>query len=92
MKLALTVIQASNLPLRSNGDRPYAYITGKMLFEDRGFDMFETKVIHSSNPVYNETFVFHEVETVDVLHLEVLLWDKKQTSHANTNNSLDDSE
>lgn len=78
MKLALTVIQASNLPLRSNGDQPYTFITGKMIFEDRGFDMFETKVIHSSNPIFNETFVFHEVETVDVLHLEVLLWDKKQ--------------
>jgi hypothetical protein len=93
MKLALTIIQASNLPLRSNGDQPYSYITGKMIFEDRGFDMFETKVIHSSNPVYNETFVFHEVETVDVLHLEVLLWDKKQTSYTTpTNNSLDDSD
>jgi hypothetical protein len=64
-----------------------------MLFEDRGFDMFETKVIHSSNPVYNETFVFHEVETVDVLHLEVLLWDKKHNSHSKTNNSsIDDSD
>lgn len=52
-----------------------------MIFEDRGFDMFETKVIHSSNPIYNETFVFHEVENVDVLHLEVLLWDKKQTHY-----------
>jgi len=93
MKLALTVIQAGNLPLRPNGDQPYAYITGKMLFEDRGFDMFETKVIHSSNPVYNETFIFHEVDNVDVLHLEVLLWDKKQTSHTNTNNNnLDDSD
>jgi hypothetical protein len=61
-----------------------------MLFEDRGFDMFETKVIHSSHPVYNETFVFHEVETVDVLHLEVLLWDKKQTSQPT--NSADDSD
>ena len=78
MKLALTIIQASNLSLRSNGDQPYSFITGKMLFEDRGFDMFETKIIHSSNPIFNETFVFHEVETVDVLHLEVLLWDKKQ--------------
>ena len=94
MKLALTVIQAGNLPLRTNGDQPYAYITGKMLFEDRGFDMFETKVIHSSNPVYNETFVFHEVETIDVLHLEVLLWDKKQTTQPNPDNntSLDDSD
>lgn len=81
MKLALTIIQAGNLPLRSNGDQPYTFITGKMLFEDRGFDMFETKVIHSSNPIYNETFVFHEVDTVDVLHLEVLLWDKKQHHH-----------
>jgi hypothetical protein len=95
MKLALTVIQAGNLPLRANGDQPYAFMTGKMLFEDRGFDMFETKVIHSSNPVYNETFVFHEVESVDVLHLEVLLWDKRQNSHATTNNnnsSIDDSD
>ena len=85
MKLALTIIQAGNLPLRPNGDQPYTFITGKMLFEDRGFDMFETKVIHSSNPVYNETFVFHEVENVDVLHLEVLLWDKKQyhSDHSN---------
>jgi hypothetical protein len=94
MKLALTIIQASNLPLRSNGDQPYTFITGKMLFEDRGFDMFETKIIHSSNPVYNETFVFHEVETVDVLNLEVLLWDKKQ-SHINNqtnNNSTDESD
>ena len=65
-----------------------------MLFEDRGFDMFETKVIHSSNPAYNETFVFHEVETVDVLHLEVLLWDKKQSSSTNPShsNSSDDSD
>jgi hypothetical protein len=86
MKLALTIIQAGNLPLRPNGDQPYTYLTGKMLFEDRGFDMFETKVIHSSNPVYNETFVFHEVETVNVLHLEILLWDKKQyqTDHRTT--------
>ena len=84
MKLALTVIQASNLPLRTNGDQPYAYITGKMIFEDRGFDMFETKVIHASNPVYNETFVFHEVETVDILRLEILLWDKRQKSQPNT--------
>jgi len=91
MKLALTIIQASNLPLRSNGDQPYTFITGKMLFEDRGFDMFETKVIHSSNPVYNETFVFHEVETVDVLNLEVLLWDKKQYQ-TNTNHSTDESD
>jgi len=93
MKLALTVIQAGNLPLRSNGDQPYAYITGKMLFEDRGFDMFETKVIHSSNPTYNETFVFHEVETVDVLLLEVLLWDKKQpTQPKNKHSSIDESD
>ena len=94
MKLALTVIQAGNLPLRSNGDQPYTFITGKMLFEDRGFDMFETKVIHSSNPVYNETFVFHEVENVDVLHLEVLLWDKKQfqTDHETHNNSTDEND
>ncbi|CAF0936519.1 unnamed protein product [Adineta ricciae] len=93
MKLALTIIQASNLPLRANGDQPYAYITGKMLFEDRGFDMFETKVIHSSNPTYNETFVFHEVETVDVLLLEVLLWDKKQpTQTANKHSSIDESD
>jgi hypothetical protein len=91
MKLALTVIQAGNLPLRPNGDQPYTYITGKMLFEDRGFDMFETKVIHSSNPVYNETFVFHEVETVDVLHLEIFLWDKKQ-HHQAKNSSLDDTD
>ncbi|CAF0737478.1 unnamed protein product [Rotaria sordida] len=83
LKLALTIIQASNLPLRSNGDLPYAYITGKMLFEDRGFDMFETKVIHSSNPAYNETFVFHEVETVDVIHLEIYLWDKKDYMQTN---------
>ncbi|CAF0933689.1 unnamed protein product [Adineta ricciae] len=92
MKLALTIIQAGNLPLRTNGDQPYTFITGKMLFEDRGFDMFETKVIHSSNPIYNETFVFHEVETVDVLHLEVLLWDKKQNQadrHA-INNSTEE--
>jgi hypothetical protein len=61
-----------------------------MLFEDRGFDMFETKVIHSSNPVYNETFVFHEVENVDVLNLEVLLWDKKQYQTNNNNNSITD--
>lgn len=94
MKLALTIIQAGNLPLRANGDQPYAYITGKMLFEDRGFDMFETKVIHSSNPVYNETFVFHEVESIDVLHLEVLLWDKKHITKAkpDNNTSLDDSD
>ncbi len=93
MKLALTIIQAGNLPLRANGDQPYAYMTGKMLFEDRGFDMFETKVIHSSNPVYNETFVFHEVQTVDVLHLEVLLWDKRQNSQATTtNSSIDESD
>ena len=84
MKLALTVIQAGNLPLRANGDQPYAYITGKVLFEDRGFDMFETKVIHSSNPIYNETFVFHDVDTIDVLRLEILLWDKKQTAQGNT--------
>ncbi|CAF3906692.1 unnamed protein product [Adineta steineri] len=92
MKLALTIIQAGNLPLRSNGDQPYAYITGKMLFEDRGFDMFETKVIHSSNPTYNETFVFHEVETVDVLLLEVLLWDKRQPTQTSKdkNSSIDD--
>lgn len=94
MKLALTIIQASSLSLRTNGDQPYAFITGKMLFEDRGFDMFETKVIHSSNPIYNETFVFHEVETVDVLHLEVLLWDKKQIQPDRhpSNNSADDSD
>ncbi|CAF3060393.1 unnamed protein product [Rotaria sp. Silwood2] len=102
LKLALTIIQASNLPLRSNGDLPYAYITGKMLFEDHGFDMFETKVIHSSNPVYNETFVFHEVEAVDVLHLEIYLWDKKhniQRNHSKsiittdiTNDNIDDSD
>ncbi len=95
MKLALTIIQASNLPLRSNGDQPYTFITGKMLFEDRGFDMFETKVIHASNPVYNETFVFHEVETVDVLLLEVLLWDKKQhhtDKHTNNDSSTDESD
>jgi hypothetical protein len=51
-------------------------------------------VIHSSNPVYNETFVFHEVENVDLLHLEVLLWDKKQhqTDHVTTNNSTDESD
>jgi hypothetical protein len=90
MKLALTVIQAGNLPLRTNGDQPYAYITGKMIFEDRGFDMFETKVIHSSNPVYNETFVFHEVETVDILRLEVLLWDKRQKSQPNTDTNDSD--
>ncbi|CAF0986719.1 unnamed protein product [Rotaria sp. Silwood1] len=90
LKLALTIIQASNLPLRSNGDQPYAFITGKMLFEDRGFDMFETKIIHSSNPVYNETFVFHEVESVDVLHLEILLWDKKQ--YQTNNDSIDESD
>ena len=93
MKLALTIIQASNLPLRANGDQPYTFITGKMNFEDRGFDMFETKVIHSSNPIYNETFVFHEVETVDVLHLEVLLWDKKQSHierHPSRSQSSDD--
>ncbi|UJR28674.1 hypothetical protein I4U23_009903 [Adineta vaga] len=93
MKLALTIIQASNLPLRANGDQPYAYITGKMLFEDRGFDMFETKVIHASNPTYNETFVFHEVETVDVLLLEVLLWDKKQpTQTKNKHSSIDETD
>ncbi len=94
MKLALTIIQAGNLPLRANGDQPYTYITGKMVFEDRGFDMFETKVIHSSNPVYNETFVFHEVENVDVLHLEVLLWDKKQyqTDHLINNSNTDESD
>ncbi|CAM4945415.1 unnamed protein product [Rotaria socialis] len=91
MKLALTIIQASNLPLRSNGDQPYSFITGKMLFEDRGFDMFETKIIHSANPVYNETFVFHEVETVDVLLLEIFLWDKKQyQSHTDTTNESDE--
>jgi hypothetical protein len=95
MKLALTIIQAGNLPLRPNGDHPYTFLTGKMLFEDRGFDMFETKVIHSSNPVYNETFVFHEVETVDVLHLEVLLWDKKQyqsdnKTHSNSTEDTDE--
>ncbi|CAF2557883.1 unnamed protein product [Rotaria sp. Silwood2] len=90
MKLALTIIQASHLALRSNGDQPYAFITGKMLFEDRGFDMFETKIIHSSNPVYNETFVFHEVESVDVLHLEILLWDKKQ--YQTNNDSTDESD
>ena len=85
MKLALTVIQAGNLPLRANGDQPYAYITGKMLFEDRGFDMFETKVIHSSNPIFNETFVFHDVDTIDVLRLEILLWDKKLNAQGNAN-------
>ena len=92
LKLALTIIQAGNLPLRPNGDQPYTFITGKMLFEDRGFDMFETKVIHSSNPVYNETFVFHEVENVDVLHLEVLLWDKKQyhSDHFHSTTRTDD--
>ena len=89
MKLALTIIQAGSLPLRTNGDQPYTYITGKMLFEDRGFDMFETKVIHSSNPVYNETFVFHEVEAVDRLLLEIFIWDKKQyhTNYINNNNT-----
>jgi hypothetical protein len=93
LKLALTVIQAGNLPFRSNGDQPYTYITGKMLYEDRGFDMFETKVIHSSNPIYNETFVFHDVDTVDVLRLEILLWDKKQSTQTNnTTNDNDDSD
>ena len=95
LKLALTIIQAGNLPLRPNGDQPYTFITGKMLFEDRGFDMFETKVIHSSNPIYNETFVFHEVDTVDVLHLEVLLWDKKQhltDKHTTHSQSADESD
>ncbi|CAF1150980.1 unnamed protein product [Didymodactylos carnosus] len=81
LKLALTVIQAGNLPLRPNGDSPYAYISGKMLFDDRGFDMFETKAIHSCNPVWNETFVFHEVEKVDVLRLEIFLWDKKKQNY-----------
>ena len=85
-KLALTIIQAGNLPLRPNGDQPYAFITGKIIFEDRGFDMFETKIIRSSNPVYNETFVFYEVETVDCLHLEVLMWDKKQSHRINRKN------
>ncbi|CAF3855710.1 unnamed protein product [Rotaria magnacalcarata] len=103
MKLALTVIQAGNLPLRPNGDLPYAHISGKMLFEDRGFDMFETKIIHSSNPSFNETFVFHEVEAVDTLHLEIFLWDKKNnmpndnnnkpiTTANNNNSSSDDSD
>ncbi|CAF3449487.1 unnamed protein product [Rotaria socialis] len=96
MKLALTVIQAGNLPLRQNGDLPYAHISGKMLFEDRGFDMFETKIIHSSNPSFNETFVFHEVDAVDALHLEIFLWDKKNNMPKNNNNtnnsSIDDSD
>ena len=91
LQLALTVIQASNLPLRPNGDQPYTYITGKMIFEDRGFDMFETKVIHSSNPIYNETFVFHDVDTVDVLRLEILLWDKKQ-NHSPNNLNVDEND
>lgn len=79
MQLALTVIQAANLPLRSNGDQPYAYLAGKMIFEDRGFDMFETKVIHSSNPMFNETFVFHDVDAIETLRLEIIVWDKRQT-------------
>ena len=86
MQLALTIIQASNLPLRPNGDQPYAYIAGKMLFEDRGFDIFETKVIHSSNPIFNETFVFHDVDSVDVLRLEISLLDRKQTNHNHGSN------
>lgn len=90
MKLALTIIQASNLPLRQNGDQPYAFISGKMLFEDRGFDMFETKTIHSANPVFNETFVFHEVEAVEALNLEIFLWDKKQ--YLTRNESSDDTD
>ena len=92
MKLALTIIQAGNLPLRSNGDQPYTYITGKMLVEERGFDMFETKVIHSSNPVYNETFVFHDVETINALHLEVFIWDKRHEKPAPTNTSVSNEE
>ena len=100
MKLALTIIQASNLPLRPNGDLPCVYITGKMCFEDCGFDMFETKVIRSLNPIYNETFVFHEVEAIDTVLLEILLWDKKQTIQINNrstitsanDNSTDDSD
>ena len=67
-----------------------------MILDDRGFDMFETKVIHSSNPIYNETFVFYEVETVDVLRLEVLIWDKKQYHTINRisdeNNAIDESD
>ncbi|CAF0792708.1 unnamed protein product [Didymodactylos carnosus] len=89
LKLALTIIQAGNLPLRPNGDSPYTYIAGKMLFDDRGFDMFETKVIHSCNPVWNETFVFHEVEKVDVLNLEIFLWDKKKQDY-NTHEENDE--
>lgn len=92
LKLALTVIQASNLPLRPNGDQPYTYISGKMIFEDRGFDIFETKVIHSSNPIYNETFVFHDVDSVDVLRLEIILWDKKQNNQGGPTNNFSNDE
>jgi hypothetical protein len=78
-KFAITINQANNLPCRS--ESKYSFITGRVIFDEQGVKTFETISVPleaNNNPVWNETFVFDNMnEQMEDINLEICLYDSK---------------
>ncbi|KAI3388739.1 hypothetical protein SNEBB_003239 [Seison nebaliae] len=70
--LALTVVQGADF-LFPTDEIPFLFIYGKIIFNKNRSDIFQTKMLQSKKPFWNEIFIFKQVESVDTCKIEIYL-------------------
>ena len=74
-KVAITINQANNLPSRCESEQWYTFVVGRLIFEESSVQTFQTKPMLTSNPIWNETFLFNYSEPIEDVNLEICLHD-----------------
>lgn len=74
-KIAITINHATNLPTRSESEKWYTFISGRLIQEEKSVKTFKTNAIHGESPVWNETFLFDYDGSIDDANLEICVHD-----------------
>jgi hypothetical protein len=74
-KLAITINHASNLPPRSESEKWYTFMTGRIFCDEETIHKFKTSAVLAENQPWNETFVFEYNHLVEEMILEISVYD-----------------
>ncbi|CAF0956610.1 unnamed protein product [Brachionus calyciflorus] len=74
-KLAITINQVNSLPPRSADEQWFTFVSGRVIFDDQDTKTFVTKAILNPSGVWNETFVFDYVDSIEDATLEICIHD-----------------
>ena len=74
-KLAITINHANNLPPRSESEKWYTFMIGRLIYDDETIHKFKTTPILADTQSWNETFVFEYTNLLEEVFLEITVYD-----------------